>query len=116
FRESRGFLDADVRSILETDAAFFEHYLDISSIPARTGALDPVMRSLIAVAVDAAGTTLYTRGVRTHVRTALERGATPEHVAGVIEIASILGSHTLIESAGILLEEAERRGVLPDDR
>lgn len=116
FRTARGFFDADVMAILETDATFFERYLDISCIPARNGALEPVLRSLIAVAVDAAGTTLYTRGVGTHVRTALERGASPEQVAGVIEIASILGSHSLIESAGILREEAKQRGVLPANR
>lgn len=116
FRDTVESWDDQLAAILATDAAFFERYLDIASIPWTAGVLDPVLRELIYVAVNTAGTTVYTPGIRTHVRSALDHGATPAEVAGVIEIASILGSHTMIESADIVREEAETRGVLPDDR
>jgi alkylhydroperoxidase/carboxymuconolactone decarboxylase family protein YurZ len=115
FRETVESWDDELAAILATDAAFFERYLDIASIPWTEGVLEPTLRELIYVAVNAAGTTVYTPGIRTHVRSALDHGASPSEVAGVIEIASILGSHTMIESADIVREEAEKRGVRPED-
>jgi len=100
--------------ILELDAGFLRAYLDWAAIPACRGVLEPKVRELVLVAVDAAATHLYAPGIRQHVRSALEFGASAAELMEVLELTSTLGIHAcnigiplLIE---VLTEEGKRAG------
>jgi len=100
--------------ILELDASFLRAYLDWAAVPARRRALDPKVRELVLVAVDAAATHLYEPGIRRHVRSALELGASAGELMEVLGLTSTLGIHAcnigvplLIE---VLAEEGQRSG------
>jgi alkylhydroperoxidase/carboxymuconolactone decarboxylase family protein YurZ len=100
--------------ILELDAGFLRAYLNWAAVPARRRALDPKVRELVLVAVDAAATHLYAPGIRQHVRSALELGASAGELMEVLELTSTLGIHAcnigvplLIE---VLAEEGRRSG------
>lgn len=100
--------------ILELDAGFLRAYLNWAAVPARRRALEPKVRELVLVAVDAAATHLYLPGIRQHVRSALELGASAGELMEVLELTSTLGIHAcnigvplLIE---VLAEEGERSG------
>lgn len=67
--------------------------------------LDAKTYEFLAIAVDASVTHMYAPGVRTHIRKALELGATPEEIAAVLQLTAVLGLHTMSLGAPILLEE-----------
>jgi alkylhydroperoxidase/carboxymuconolactone decarboxylase family protein YurZ len=105
--------------MLELDPAFVRAYADLAAVPVRHGALEPKVRELLHVAVDAAATHLHAPGVRQHVAAALEAGATPAEVMEVLELTSTLGIHAanigvplLVE---VLTEEGLRDGPAPLD-
>ena len=94
--------------MLRLDADFFEAYLRFSSVPWRNGVLEPKLKELIYIAIDAATTHLYEPGLRQHVQNALGYGATREEIMEVYELTSVLGIHTCTLGVPILLEELER--------
>lgn len=55
-------------------------------------------------AFDAAATHLYVSGLKEHMRNALRYGATVEQVLEVLELATPLSLHTLVESIPIVEE------------
>jgi alkylhydroperoxidase/carboxymuconolactone decarboxylase family protein YurZ len=102
--------------ILELDAGFLRAYLNWAAVPARRRALDPKVREFVLVAVDAAATHLYAPGIRQHVRSALELGASAGELMEVLELTSTLGIHACNIGVPILVEELERAGQpLPRD-
>jgi len=108
FIAERGFWAPPFEAILEADPDFFAAYLEFSSVPARHGFLEPKVRELIYVAVDAATTHLHAEGTRAHIRAALRCGATQEEVMEVLELTSVLGIHTATMAVPILLEEVRQ--------
>jgi alkylhydroperoxidase/carboxymuconolactone decarboxylase family protein YurZ len=105
FVAERGFWAPPFEAILDADPDFFAAYLDLSSVPARHGYLEPKVREFILIAVDAATTHLHAEGTRAHIRAALRHGATREEVMEVLELATLLGIHTCTLAVPILLEE-----------
>lgn len=83
-------------TVLAYTPEHFEAYLDLSSIPWNHGTLADSFRELIYVAIDVATTHLFTAGIRTHTRKAVEYGATPNQVIDVMTIASNIGIDTVI--------------------
>lgn len=112
FERDRGYWDELWEDLLELDHEYLERYLNYSAHPWRHGALDPVVREFVVVAVDASTNHLYLPGLRIHVRNALDLGATREELLAVVEIASLVGVTTLTESLPIVVEEAAARGLL----
>jgi alkylhydroperoxidase/carboxymuconolactone decarboxylase family protein YurZ len=90
--------------ILELDAGFLRAYLNWAAVPARRGALDPKVRELVLVAVDAAATHLHVPGIRQHVRSALELGASADELMEVLELTSTLGIHACNIGVPLLIE------------
>ena len=97
--------------ILELDASFLRAYLDWAAVPARRRALDPKVRELVLVAVDAAATHLYEPGIRQHVRSALELGASAGELMEVLELTSTLGIHACNIGVPLLLEVLAEEGL-----
>lgn len=70
----------------------------------RRNALRPVDRELIALAVNAAVTSMYVPGVRRHTEAALRAGATRLQIIEALELSSVLGIHTLTIALPLLAE------------
>src|SRR5581483_6401994 len=56
FIESRGYWNEFWDALLDLDEDFFEAYTQFSSVPWRSGPLDPKIKELVYIAVDAAAT------------------------------------------------------------
>jgi alkylhydroperoxidase/carboxymuconolactone decarboxylase family protein YurZ len=91
------------------DPEWMEKFLDMATLPVRKGVLDPKTYELIAIAVDASCTHMYAPGTRRHIAKALELGATPEEVLGVLQCVAVLGIHSVALGTPMLVEEMERR-------
>jgi alkylhydroperoxidase/carboxymuconolactone decarboxylase family protein YurZ len=105
FLATRGYWNAFWDGLLQLDPDFFEAYLNFSSVPWKNGVLEPKMKELIYIAIDASTTHLYEPGLRQHMRNALKYGATKEEIMEVLELTSVLGIHTCILGVPVLLEE-----------
>jgi alkylhydroperoxidase/carboxymuconolactone decarboxylase family protein YurZ len=105
FVENRGYWHPSWEGLLELDPEFFEAYVEFSSVPWRSGVLEPKIKELIYCAFDAAATHLYVPGLKLHMRNALRYGATAQEIMEVLEIVSVLGIHG-VEVAAPMLEEA----------
>ena len=91
------------------DPAWAERFFSMATMPMLSGVLDPKTIEFIAIAVDASVTHLYAPGVRRHIAKALDLGATPQEIAAVLQLTSVLGIHTLSVGAPLLQEELARR-------
>jgi alkylhydroperoxidase/carboxymuconolactone decarboxylase family protein YurZ len=106
FTKTRGYWHPFWDNMLELDPETLATYTEFSSVPWRTGPLEPKVKELVYIAFDTASTHLYVKGLKLHIENAVGYGATPQEVLEVMEIASGLGIHGVIEAAPILLEEA----------
>lgn len=97
-----------LEKVLEWDVDFFEHYLNLSAHPWKKGTLPPKVKEFIYIAVDAAVTHLYEPGLRSHIRRALDQGATKEELLEVLELVSVLGIHSCTLGIPALAEEYDK--------
>ena len=105
FIEARGYWNPFWDGLLTLDPAFFEAYLNFSSVPWKNGTLEPKFKELIYIAIDAATTHLYEPGLRQHIRNAISYGATQQEIMEVLELVSVLGIHACTLGVPIILEE-----------
>jgi alkylhydroperoxidase/carboxymuconolactone decarboxylase family protein YurZ len=105
FVANRGYWNPVWEQLLQHSPEFFDAYSRLSSVPWKYGTLEPKIRELIYVAIDAATTHLYLPGLRTHIRNALGHGATVAEIMEVLQLTSSIGVHTVTEGVPILLEE-----------
>ncbi|KAL4860757.1 AhpD-like protein [Aspergillus spectabilis] len=105
FIQRRGFWTDTWNPLLQLDPAFFETYMEFSSIASHSSMIEPKYREVIICAFDAATTHLYGRGTRIHMRNALRLGATPDEIMEMLEITSLMGMDGVTTGAGTLLRE-----------
>lgn len=110
FAAARGYWSELWDDVLALDADFFEAYMNFSSVPWRTGTLDPKVRELIYIAIDLSTTHLYEPGTRVHINNALNYGATKEEIMEVIQLTSVLGIHTCTVGVPVLVDELRQAG------
>ena len=91
FLDSRGYWNEFLDGLLELDPDFFAAYAELAAVPWRQGPLEPKVKELILLAMDAAATHMYEPGVREHTRNALALGATAAEIMEVLELTSTLG-------------------------
>lgn len=115
YREKRGYWTQYREDLLQLDHEFLRHYTAMSSYPYEEGPLEYKVKEFVAIANDATATHMYERGLRQHTENALDAGATREEVMEVLELVSSIGIQAQLVGAPILIEEARRRGELPDD-
>jgi alkylhydroperoxidase/carboxymuconolactone decarboxylase family protein YurZ len=108
FTRTRGYWHAFWDDMLELDPELFAAYTEFSSVPWRSGTLEPKVKELVYIAFDTAATHLYVKGLKLHIENALGYGATPQEILEVMEIASVLGIHAVTSAVPILLEEMGR--------
>lgn len=108
--EAHGVWAEGFDALLNLNPGFFELLLDLSAHPWRRGVLEPKIKELVLLAVDAASTHLYAPGIQDHTERALEYGATPAEVMEVLELTSTMGIHACNVGVPILVEELEAAG------
>jgi len=111
FTENRGYWSNLWEDILRLSPDFFEAYMNFSSIPWTQGPLEPKVKELIYIAIDAATTHLYEPGLRVHIRNALRYGATAAEIMEVYQLTSVLGIHTCTLGVPALVDELEKAGL-----
>lgn len=107
FEARRGYWNEFWDGLLTLDPDFFEAYLQFSGVPWSKGTLEPKVKELIYIAIDASTTHLYEPGLRQHIQNALRHGASKEEIMEVYELTSVLGIHTCTLGVPMLLEELE---------
>ena len=108
FVANRGYWSPMWDSVLALDPDYFEAYLDFSSVPWKHGVLEPKVKEMIYIAVDAATTHLYNPGTRIHMENALRHGATPAELMEVLALVSVLGVHAMAVGVPALVAELAR--------
>lgn len=89
-------LNSVYAAILRMDPDYFEKRVCFIDLPwQRDDVLDPEVKHLLSIAIDAVSPQHYVDGLRKHVREALQIGVRPEAVAEVLQIASVTGLRTL---------------------
>jgi alkylhydroperoxidase/carboxymuconolactone decarboxylase family protein YurZ len=73
-------------------------------------ALDPKLEAFVRLAIDVSATHLYRPGVRRHIRSALDLGASRDEILEVITLMSVVGIHAPATGVPILEEELSGRG------
>jgi alkylhydroperoxidase/carboxymuconolactone decarboxylase family protein YurZ len=96
-------------TLREWDPDFVEAYIALRLAPRASGALAPVMRELILIAVNACTTHLYAPGVRRHIENALNLGASREEILETIQTTTLVGIHACNLAVPILKEVLEAR-------
>jgi alkylhydroperoxidase/carboxymuconolactone decarboxylase family protein YurZ len=107
FTANRGYWHEFWDGILKLDPDLFEAYVEFSSVPWKTGTLEPKIKEFIYTAFDASATHLYVPGLKLHMRNALGYGATTAEIMEVLEIVSVIGIHAALVAVPILIEELE---------
>jgi len=105
--------DDSLEGLLDLDPSFFEAYLGLAAAPWRGGRLEPKVKELVLLAVDAAATHLHEPGIRLHIRGALEHGATEAELLEVLQLTSTMGIHSVTVGVPVLLECAGGTGREP---
>lgn len=111
FIKERGYWADFWNDLLQLDEDFFESYINFSAVPWKKGVLEPKIKELIYVAIDASTTHLYEPGIKVHIQNAMKYGATKEEIMEVFELVSVLGIHACTTSIPILVEELKKNGV-----
>ena len=71
FERNRGYWNSFWDDVLVLDPDFFEAYTQFSSVPWKSGPLEPKVKELIYTAFDVAATHMFAPGLRQHIRNAL---------------------------------------------
>jgi alkylhydroperoxidase/carboxymuconolactone decarboxylase family protein YurZ len=110
FIKNRGYWNSFWDGLLLLSPDFFEAYLNFSSVPWKSGPLEPKVKEFIYIAIDASTTHLYEPGLRIHIENALKYGATKEEIMEVFQLTSVLGMHTCTMGVPALVEELKEAG------
>jgi len=111
FQTQRGYWSPAWDEVLAINPEFFAAYTEFSSVPFREGHshLSGKTKELIFCAVNASPSHLYASGLKTHMRNAIEKGATQEEVMEVLELAALVGAQTVMRGADVLVQELSER-------
>jgi alkylhydroperoxidase/carboxymuconolactone decarboxylase family protein YurZ len=114
FEAAHGYWNEPLADMARLDPTFFRAYLDLSTVAQRSGALDPKLRALVDLAIDANATHLFVPGIRRDIARAVELGATDAEIMEVLELVATLGIHAANAGVPILLEVLAETGDAPD--
>ena len=114
FEDAHGYWSEPLADMARLDPRFFRAYLDLTTVATRGGALDPKLRALVDLAIDANATHLFVPGIRRDIEQAVELGATDDEIMEVLELSATLGIHAANAGVPILLEVLAETGDAPD--
>lgn len=102
FQRERGWWSDFLESMVRFAPHLVDAYIDYASQPWKRGALEPKMRELIYIAIDAQTTHLFALGLRAHIRAALSQGISITEISQVLALVAGLGFHTLTDCLPII--------------
>ena len=105
FTETRGYWPQTWDGIVALAPDYMKAHDSLGSVAQVGGVLEPKVKQLLLIAVDASTTHLWASGVRTHVRAALKEGASITEIVEVLKLVSTLGVQSVTFGLPILLEE-----------
>jgi alkylhydroperoxidase/carboxymuconolactone decarboxylase family protein YurZ len=103
------------QALREADPEFLARFAELADVPRRSATLEPKVKELVCLAVNAAATHMYEPGIREHAHRAIELGATREELLEVLELTSTLGIHASTVGVPLLLEALGEREAPPLD-
>jgi alkylhydroperoxidase/carboxymuconolactone decarboxylase family protein YurZ len=104
-----------LEALREADPEFFTRFEELAGVPQRSTALEPKVKELVCLAVNAAVTHMYAPGIRAHARRAIDLGATREELLEVLQVTSTIGIHASTVGVPLLIEAMGDREVAPPD-
>jgi len=104
FTAERGYWRPWTETMLQANPGFVEQYARYAGYPARTGPLTPRMVELIYVALDSSSSHLFESGLQTHMKRALEVGATQADIFDVLHLVGVQGAVNTCQAVDILAE------------
>jgi alkylhydroperoxidase/carboxymuconolactone decarboxylase family protein YurZ len=104
FIAARGYWRPWAETMLQECPGFVEQYACYAGYPARTGPLTERMVELIYVGLDASSSHLFQSGLHTHMKRALEVGATRADIFDVLHLVAVQGLASTCQAADILAE------------
>lgn len=104
FQRQRGYWSTSWDPVIRLSPEFFEAYTNYSSVPFQPGHshLDAKTKEFVYCAIDCATTHLFAPGLKIHIQNAIDKGASPEEVMEVFELAALMGSQTVLAGAEAL--------------
>ncbi|MDR6538817.1 carboxymuconolactone decarboxylase family protein [Variovorax soli] len=104
FIAERGYWRPWCETMLAACPGFVQHYARYAGYPAHTGPLTQRMVELIYVALDTSSSHLFEPGLHTHVKRALEVGATQADIFDVLHLVAVQGIASVCQATDILAE------------
>jgi alkylhydroperoxidase/carboxymuconolactone decarboxylase family protein YurZ len=104
FIAERGYWRPWTDVMLQVSPGFVEQYAHYAGYPARTGPLTERMVELIYVGLDSSSSHLFESGLHTHMKRALEVGATQNDIFDVLHLVAIQGMASVCQATDILAE------------
>jgi alkylhydroperoxidase/carboxymuconolactone decarboxylase family protein YurZ len=96
-----------LRSVMLADTEYFARMQDyINQAHSATDVMSHRMMHLVCIAIDAAPTHLYEKGLRIHIAEALEQGATSDEIAEVLQLAALRGWRSVIAGLDALVADS----------
>lgn len=95
------------------DREFLEIAVEYVETAQAENGLSALEKEFVLIAANASVTHRNAEQVRVHATNAIENGAQIEEIVEVLEIASVIGSHTITETVPILVDEAAKQDKLP---
>ena len=110
FIAERGYWRPWTETMLQVCPGFVQQYARYAGYPARTGPLTQRMVELIYIGLDASSSHLFESGLLTHMKRAIEVGATQADIFDVLHLVAVQGIANVCQATDILAEFIE----LPD--
>jgi len=107
FIAERGYWRPWTETMLHVCPGFVKQYARYAGYPARKGPLTERMVELIYVGLDASASHLFEPGLHTHLKRALEVGATQADIFDVLHLVAVQGVASTCRAIDILGEFAE---------
>lgn len=104
FIAERGYWRPWTDTMLQIAPGFVQQYADYAGYPARTGPLSERMVELIYVGLDASSSHLFESGLTTHMRRALEVGASHSDIIDVLHLVAVQGVASVCQASDIVAE------------
>jgi alkylhydroperoxidase/carboxymuconolactone decarboxylase family protein YurZ len=104
FIAERGYWRPWTETMLQECPGFVQQYARYAGYPARTGPLTERMVELIYVALDSSSSHLFESGLHTHMKRALEVGATQADIFDVLHLVAVQGVASVCQATDILAE------------
>lgn len=113
FIAERGYWRPWTDTLLQIAPGFVQQYARYAGYPARTGPLTERMVELIYVGLDASSSHLFEAGLSTHMRRALEVGASHSDIVDVLHLVAVQGLASVCQASDIVAELSGGAAAVP---